>query len=119
MYRLENKIKIREHNKQRYAANKEKVKELNKKYYTENKKKIKELKKQYYIENREKKKKYERQKLEIRYKEKNIPVPGPKKSWKSARDVRIFLEHLAEKLHVTCIEDWYRVSTKQLTRFGG
>jgi hypothetical protein len=53
------------------------------------------------------------------FSENKSPVPLPKRSWSSNSDLRNFLEFLAEKLHVFEEEDWYRVSTTQVSEFGG
>jgi hypothetical protein len=46
-------------------------------------------------------------------------LPAPHKSWKSRDKVRIFLENLAEGLHVMEEEDWYRIGATQVNKFGG
>jgi hypothetical protein len=43
----------------------------------------------------------------------------PKTSWKSVDELRIFLDSLAEKLHVHTAEDWYRTSRDQIRKLGG
>jgi hypothetical protein len=51
--------------------------------------------------------------------ENSFPRP-PNQSWKTADEVRNFLENLALKLEVKKIpDDWYRVGISQVLKFGG
>jgi hypothetical protein len=56
---------------------------------------------------------------EQKYVLKNLKPRDPNKSWKKPEHVKMFLHFLAEKLHVTKKEDWYRIGVHQVFQLGG
>jgi hypothetical protein len=82
--------------------------EYQRRYVLENKEKIQEYKKKYY-----------RTKIEHARVKQNLPVKDPYRSWKTLEELRSFLDSLAGKLYVEAPEDWYRVSSPQVRKYGG
>jgi hypothetical protein len=56
---------------------------------------------------------------EKRYASLGIPNPPPKKSWKNFEQLRNFMKYLENNLHISKPEDWYRISVRQISKFGG
>jgi hypothetical protein len=56
---------------------------------------------------------------EKRYASLGIPNPPPKKSWKNSEQLRNFMKCLENNLHISKPEDWYRISVRQISKFGG
>eukprot|EP01126_Amoeba_proteus_P062279 TRINITY_DN8440_c0_g1_i18.p1 TRINITY_DN8440_c0_g1~~TRINITY_DN8440_c0_g1_i18.p1 ORF type:complete len:473 (-),score=86.32 TRINITY_DN8440_c0_g1_i18:2687-4105(-) len=112
------KAQRQEYRKINREAIKVQQKDYQLKYWLKNKEAIKVRRREYRHNNKEA---IRAQQKEYRAKKKKPDgdQKDKKRSWATLVQVREFFESVKEKLHISSTSDWYRISQKQLKRFGG